>query len=63
LDVGATYAQQREIGPEYFQYFSDLISGQIQNGMISQVDDTYTLTQAGKFYADRVAMELFWVDE
>jgi len=31
--------------------------------MISQVDDIYTLTQAGKFYADRVAMELFWVDE
>jgi oxygen-independent coproporphyrinogen-3 oxidase len=53
----------QEIGPEYFRYFSDLISAQIQNGMISQVDDTYTLTQAGKFYADRVAMELFWVEE
>jgi hypothetical protein len=31
--------------------------------MISQDDDTYTLTQAGKFYADRVAMVLFWVEE
>jgi hypothetical protein len=31
--------------------------------MISQVYDTYTLTQAGKFYADCVAMELFWVEE
>ncbi len=60
---GVSAPKIRDIGPEYFQYFSDLISDQIQNGMISQVDDTYTLTQAGKFYADRVAMELFWVEE
>jgi oxygen-independent coproporphyrinogen III oxidase len=49
-----------EIGPEYYHYFYKHVHTQIQNGMISQDDDTYRLTQAGKFYADRVAMELFW---
>jgi oxygen-independent coproporphyrinogen III oxidase len=60
---GVSAPKIREIGPEYFHYFSDLISGHIQNGMISQLGDTYTLTHEGKFYADRVAMELFWVEE
>lgn len=48
---------------QYQAYFAAEISGQIEKGMVQYIDGKYLLTPLGKHYADKVAMELFWVED
>lgn len=53
----------QEFGKQYVVYFSDMIKDAIQGDLVRQAGDNFTLTQAGKFFADRIAMTLFWVED
>lgn len=59
---GITYEQIKEFGPVLADHFAKQIIVPISSRMIRQVGSQYTLTHEGKFFADRVAMDLFWVE-
>lgn len=51
------------IGKEFYNYFLDNIVSHLDDGMVIQEQQQYKLTHSGRFFADRIAMELFWVEE
>lgn len=59
---GITYDQIIEFGPLLSEHFIKQITGPISSSMIVQHGHQYTLSHQGKFFADRVAMDLFWVE-
>ncbi len=60
---GIDYRTIQEFGDKYYDYFCEMIAKAIQDDLVFQVGDNITLTQAGKFFADRIAMTLFWVED
>ena len=51
------------LSTEFYNYFLDNIVSHVEEGLVIQQGQQYKLTPSGKFFADRVAMDLFWVDE
>ena len=60
---GIDYRTIQEFGDKYYDCFCEMIAKAIQDDLVFQVGDNITLTQAGKFFADRIAMTLFWVED
>ena len=60
---GIDYGTIKEFGDKYYDYFCEMIAKAIQDDLVFQAGDNITLTQAGKFFADRIAMTLFWVED
>ena len=60
---GIDYRTIQEFGDKYYDYFCEMIAKAIQDDLVFQAGDNITLTQAGKFFADRIAMTLFWVED
>lgn len=60
---GIDYRTIKEFGDKYYDYFCEMIAKAIQDDLVFQAGDNITLTQAGKFFADRIAMTLFWVED
>lgn len=52
---------QKEFGKKYFDYFIQGIQKQLDNQTVLQVESTYTLSLKGKFRADGIISDLFWV--
>lgn len=46
-------------GEIYLSHFLNAAQGYVDTGMLEVKEDTYRLTHQGKFFADRVAMEIF----
>ena len=59
---GVSYHRILNFGIQYATHFISLIQDEIQNGNIDQCNEIYTLTKRGKHFADRIAMNLFYVD-
>lgn len=53
----------KAIGKEFYNYFLDNIVSHMDDGMVIEEHQQYKLTHSGRFFADRIAMELFWVEE
>lgn len=51
------------IGVEYGEYFTKTVTMDLNSGLICQKDNRFYLTTEGKFFADRVAMHLFYVED
>jgi len=59
---GVSYHRILNLGLQFATHFISLIQDEIQNGNIDQCNEIYTLTKRGKHFADRIAMNLFYVD-
>lgn len=60
---GVDAAQIQDLYPDFLPYFEEYIKKHLEKGMVWVHDGHYVLTHEGKFFADKVAMDLFWVDE
>ena len=52
----------QNFGVEYLTYFMSLIQHEIQKGHVIKNNGNYSLSKEGKHFADRIAMNLFYVD-
>jgi oxygen-independent coproporphyrinogen III oxidase len=52
----------QKFGSDYFTYFISMIQDDITQGHVLQKNGDYTLSKEGKHFADRIAMNLFYVD-
>jgi len=59
---GVNYQKIKKIGAEYSTYFISMIQDDIQKGHVIHNNGNYTLSKEGKHFADRIAMNLFYVD-
>lgn len=59
---GVNTSKLTEFGPPFAAYFLTGIGRHISAGHIIQSAENYMLTNAGKHFADRIAMELFYTD-
>jgi oxygen-independent coproporphyrinogen III oxidase len=50
------------IGTHFEEYFLSLIKQEIDSDMVMCQQNNYILTERGKHFADRIAMNLFWVE-
>ena len=55
-------AIRADFGPDFSDFFQLNAAPFIEQGFLSENSGIYTLTGAGKLYADRIASELFIVD-
>ncbi len=58
---GCTEEDIRKFGKLLWQHFYRQIQTFLEKGQVLEQEGTYVLTRAGKFMADRIAMECFWV--
>ncbi len=59
---GVDLAKIKNFGDSFSSYFVENIIDEIKAGFVIQDGSNFTLTQAGKHFADGVASNLFWVD-
>jgi len=59
---GVGQADIRSFGELYLNYFETMIQPEIVSGLVKTDNERYYLTREGKFFADRIAMDLFWVE-
>jgi len=59
---GVDIEKIRQYGSKYLIVFEDIVQKYISQGDIHVSQGNYTLTQQGKLFADRIAMDLFIVD-
>ncbi len=59
---GVNTDQIGSIGVHFKEYFLSNISNEIERGMVALSDNSYILTREGKHFADRVAMNLFYIE-
>jgi len=50
---------EEEFGKTFLDYFNEAVLKFIDNGWIEKKDSTFSLTREGKFFADKIASELF----
>ncbi|MFZ1751594.1 MAG: radical SAM family heme chaperone HemW [Saprospiraceae bacterium] len=60
---GVNKADILKFGDQYLVHFDQSVSLFLTNGMVSRSQNTYTLTAEGKYFADKIAMELFYVTD
>ncbi len=53
----------RDVHTPYYNYFMDAIRKPLSESLIMVKDNNYVLTTAGKYFADRIAMDLFYVED
>ncbi len=58
---GVGLAEIEAFGTHYLDYFTKVISKEVTLGMVMAKNERYYLTQAGKFFADKIAMDLFYI--
>ncbi len=59
---GVNLLEINQIGEMYRQYFIANITPYLNSGEVLKKDNVYTLSREGKYFADRIAMDLFYVD-
>ena len=59
---GVNEQKIQTFGTVYFTYFISMIQDDIIKGHVLQNNGDYTLSKEGKHFADRIAMNLFYVD-
>ncbi len=57
---GCQIAHIQQFGLEFASYFLQKSKPYVEQNLIRRQDNSFTLTQQGKFLADYIAMELFW---
>jgi oxygen-independent coproporphyrinogen-3 oxidase len=59
---GVNEQKIQTFGTLYFTYFISMIQDDIMKGHVLQKNEDFTLSKEGKHFADRIAMNLFYVD-
>lgn len=59
---GVDYRRLKNIDLRIADYFLKQIEPFIMNNWVNEKDSTYTLTREGKLWADKIAVDLFWVE-
>jgi oxygen-independent coproporphyrinogen-3 oxidase len=59
---GCDLSHIRDIGDQFAAYFTATVGQFLETGMMVQTEDRYKLSRQGKFLADRIAAELFYLE-
>lgn len=60
---GCSGSRIAAFGDGFTRYFAAQVEPFLQAGTVEQEGDTYRLSRAGKLLADRIAADLFWVED
>ncbi len=60
---GVNTLKIQSFGPEKAAYFNKMVIKEVAGGYINKIENDFMLTALGKHFADRIAMNLFFIDE